>query len=97
MGAAGAGAQWKALHNDTGEAIFAGALTLLVLVLSEIIPKTLGAKLWRQLASPTTYTLRVMIWALTYLPPWPQPILKIITKLTKIFSLFLIHFKKLFF
>lgn len=81
MGAAGAGAQWKALYNDTGEAVFAGVLTLLVLILSEIIPKTLGAKFWRQLASPTTYVLRVMIWALTYLPPWPQPLLKIITKL----------------
>lgn len=80
MGAAGAGAQWKALYNDTGEAIFASVLTLLVLVLSEIIPKTLGAKLWRQLASPTTYTLRIMIWILTYLPPWPLPILRLLTR-----------------
>ncbi len=81
MGAAGAGAQWKVLYNDTGEAIFAGVLTLLVLILSEIIPKTLGAKLWRVLASPTTFILRVMIWVLTYLPPWPQPVLKMITKM----------------
>ncbi|MFC5050730.1 CNNM domain-containing protein [Rubritalea spongiae] len=81
MGAAGAGAQWKVLYNDTGEAIFAGVLTLLVLILSEIIPKTLGAKLWRQLAAPTTYILRIMIWVLTYLPPWPLPVLKMITKL----------------
>lgn len=81
MGAAGAGAQWKVLYNDTGEAIFAGVLTLLVLILSEIIPKTLGAKLWRVLAAPTTFILRVMIWVLTYLPPWPQPVLKMITKM----------------
>ena len=81
MGAAGAGAQWKVLYNDTGEAIFAGVLTLLVLILSEIIPKTLGAKFWRILAAPTTYILRVMMWILTYLPPWPQPVLKLITKL----------------
>lgn len=80
MGAAGAGAQWKVLYNDTGEAIFAGVLTFLVLILSEIIPKTLGAKLWRQLASPATYTLRAMIWVLTYLPPWPLPVLKLLTK-----------------
>ncbi|MGJ8673496.1 CNNM domain-containing protein [Rubritalea sp.] len=81
MGAAGAGAQWKVLYNDTGEAIFAGVLTLLVLILSEIIPKTLGARLWRTLASPTTYVLRIMIWVLTYLPPWPLPVLKMITKM----------------
>ena len=81
MGAAGAGAQWKVLYDDTGEAIFAGVLTVLVLILSEIIPKTLGAKLWRLLAAPTTLVLRFMIWVLTYLPPWPLPILKLITKL----------------
>lgn len=81
MGAAGAGAQWKALYDDTGEAIFAGVLTLLVLVLSEIIPKTLGAKFWRVLAAPTTKVLSIMIWALTYLPPWPQPALRLITRL----------------
>lgn len=81
MGAAGAGAQWKVLYDDTGEAIFAAVLTLLVLVLSEIIPKTLGAKFWRALAGPTTQILRIMIWVLTYLPPWPQPILKLLTKL----------------
>lgn len=81
MGAAGAGAQWKVLYDDTGEAVFAAVLTLLVLVLSEIIPKTLGAKLWRLLAAPTTHLLRAMIWVLTYLPPWPQPVLKLITKL----------------
>jgi CBS domain containing-hemolysin-like protein len=81
MGAAGAGAQWKALYNDTGGAIFAAVLTLLVLVLSEIIPKTIGAKFWRILTVPTTHTLRVMMWVLTYLPPWPQPILKMLTKL----------------
>ncbi|WP_018969107.1 CNNM domain-containing protein [Rubritalea marina] len=81
MGAAGAGAQWKVLYNDTGEAIFASVLTLLVLVLSEIIPKTLGAKFWRALSGPTTSTLRFMIWVLTYLPPWPLPALKFITRL----------------
>lgn len=81
MGAAGAGAQWKAHYGGTGEALFASGLTLLVLVLSEIIPKTLGAKFWRILASPTTKMLRIMIWVLTYLPPWPQPALRFITKL----------------
>lgn len=81
MGAVGAGAQWKALYNDAGEAVFAGVLTFLVLVLSEIIPKTLGAKFWRGLASPATPILRIMIWILTYLPPWPQPMLKLITKM----------------
>lgn len=77
MGAAGAGAQWKVLYNDTGEAIFAGVLTFLVLILSEIIPKTLGAKLWRQLASPTTYTLKFMTKTMS-------PVLYVLKLLTKL-------------
>jgi len=77
MGAAGAGAQWKAEYGDTGEAIFAGVLTILILILSEIIPKTLGAKFWKSLASPTTSILRVLVWALT-VPLW---ILRLLTKL----------------
>jgi CBS domain containing-hemolysin-like protein len=77
MGAAGAGAQWNLLYDNKGEAFFAGILTLLILILSEIIPKTLGAKLWRQLASPTTSILSVMVWTLTY----PMKLLKLITRL----------------
>ncbi len=76
MGAAGAGAQWNLLYDNKGEAIFASILTVLVLILSEIIPKTLGAKLWRQLAGPTTSILAVMIWALTY----PMKLLKLVTR-----------------
>ena len=86
MGAAGAGAQWKVASaqwewasGDTSEAIFAAALTVLVLILSEIIPKTLGAKFWRGLASPTTSVLRFMITVLTWIPI--LPILRLLTRL----------------
>ena len=79
MGAAGAGAQWKALHGNTGEAIFAGALTILILIHAEIIPKTHGAKFWRSLAAPSTHILRGMIIILTY--TLILPALRIITNL----------------
>lgn len=79
MGAAGAGAQWKLLYQDTGEAIFAGVLTFLVLVFSEIIPKTIGAKFWRVLAAPATHLLRGMIKFLTWIPVLPA--LGIITRM----------------
>ncbi|BDS08693.1 hypothetical protein NT6N_37330 [Oceaniferula spumae] len=78
MGAAGAGAQWNVLHNNTGEALFAGVLTLLILVASEIIPKTLGAKFWRPLSRPSTHFLRVMIFVLTWVGV--LPILRLITR-----------------
>jgi hypothetical protein len=51
MGAAGAGAQYARVFGNTGEAIFAGVLTLAILVFSEIIPKTLGSRLAVQLAA----------------------------------------------
>lgn len=44
MGATGAGAQYARVYGDATGGIFAGALTLAVLVLTEIIPKTLGAR-----------------------------------------------------
>ena len=40
------------------------AMTLLILILSEIIPKTIGANNWKSLAPFTTRTLKMLIWIL---------------------------------
>jgi putative hemolysin len=52
-----------ALHvlGDHGIAIFSAVLTLAVLVLSEIVPKTIGARYWKQIAVPAAYVLRAMV------------------------------------
>ncbi|PEN10392.1 hemolysin [Longibacter salinarum] len=50
VGAAGAGAQAAVVFGEAYTGVIAAILTLLILVLSEIIPKTLGAVYWRQLA-----------------------------------------------
>jgi CBS domain containing-hemolysin-like protein len=44
MGAAGAGAQYAKITGNGTEAIFAGILTIAILIFTEIIPKTLGAR-----------------------------------------------------
>lgn len=44
MGATGAGAQYARVYGDATGSIFAALLTLAVLILTEIIPKTLGAR-----------------------------------------------------
>lgn len=64
IGAAGAGAQAAAVFGNAYLGVASAILTLLILVFSEIIPKTLGASYWRQLAPPTAHALRVLIVAL---------------------------------
>ncbi|MEJ2515067.1 MAG: hemolysin family protein [Gammaproteobacteria bacterium] len=76
IGAIGVGAQANVLFGTGGiqvagmlisyEAIVAAATTLAILVLSEIIPKTLGANYWEKLAPFTVRSLKVLILAL-----WP--------------------------
>lgn len=60
--------------------VFAAALTFAVLVLSEIIPKTIGATFCKQLARPTAHLLRIMVFVmkpvlvpLGYLSRWIKP------------------------
>ena len=61
MGAAGAGAQAAAVFGEAYLGVISAVLTLLILVFSEIIPKTLGATFWRQLAPATAYFLKYLI------------------------------------
>ena len=60
-GAAGAGAQAAAVFGSQFLGLASAVLTLLILVFSEIIPKTLGALYWRQLAPVTAYVLRYLV------------------------------------
>ncbi len=61
IGAAGAGAQAAAVFGSAYVGIASAVLTLLILVFSEIIPKTLGAYYWRRLVPGTVYGLRLLI------------------------------------
>ena len=60
--------------------VFTAALTFAVLVLSEIIPKTIGATFCKPLARPTAHLLRIMVFVmkpalvpLGYLSRWIKP------------------------
>src|SRR5690606_28538568 len=55
------GAYALRLWGETWIALFSAALTLAILVVSEILPKTIGATYWKRLAAPTAYVLRVLI------------------------------------
>lgn len=60
MGAAGAGAQAAVVFGDAYLGVISAVLTLLILIFSEIIPKTLGATYWRGLAPVTAYFLKYL-------------------------------------
>lgn len=64
VGAAGAGAQAASVFGSAYLGIASAILTLLILVFSEIIPKTLGAYYWKALAPVTAYWLKGLIWLL---------------------------------
>ncbi len=64
VGAAGVGAEVNKIYGDDFVAIASAGLTFVVLVFSEIIPKTLGASNWKRFAPLTAYTIRLMIWVL---------------------------------
>ncbi len=64
VGAAGVGAQAMVVFGSGYVAITSGILTFLILVFSEIIPKTLGAIYWRQLIPPTVMMARFFIFLL---------------------------------
>ncbi len=61
IGAAVSGAIVQREFGDEWLTAFSVVLTLVILVLSEIIPKTLGATLWKQLAKPSTFILRWLV------------------------------------
>ncbi len=61
VGAAGVGAQTQVVFGKAYLTLSSILLTLAILVLSEIIPKTIGATYWRSLAAPATRVLRILI------------------------------------
>jgi CBS domain containing-hemolysin-like protein len=80
IGAAGAGAQAAKVFGDTSIAIFSAVLTLLILILSEIIPKSLGALYWQSLTPTIVRLLRPLIFLLWPLVKVSQAITALLAK-----------------
>ena len=79
VGAAGAGAQAAIVWQSVPVAIVSGVLTLLILVISEIIPKTLGAVYWKRLTPWVVRLLRPTIFLM-----WP--LVKLAQGLTRLLA-----------
>ena len=78
-GAAGAGAQAATVFGSDALGVFSAVLTLLILLFSEIIPKTIGANSWRALAPSVS-------WCLSILSFFTWPLTRCITLLTTLFG-----------
>ena len=61
VGAAGVGAQAVKVFGEVYFGVVSAVLTILILIFTEIIPKTIGATYWRTLAPVTSQTIRLMI------------------------------------
>ncbi len=79
IGAAGVGAEAVKIFGEASFGIVSAILTLLILVISEIIPKTVGASYWRKLALISASIIRVLI-IITYPLVWVSELI------TKLFS-----------
>lgn len=79
IGAAGVGAQAVAVFGEASFAIVSVILTVLILVLTEIIPKTIGARYWRNLTKTSSSVIRGMIW-ISY------PLVVVSALITRLFS-----------
>lgn len=79
IGAAGVGAEATKLFGDASLGVVSGILTILILVITEIIPKTMGARYWKSLAKLTIFIIKIMLF-ITY------PLVILSTKITKLIS-----------
>ena len=79
IGAAGVGAQVTTVFGSQWFGLVSAITTILILVFSEIIPKTLGTRNWKKLMGFTAYALRLLIVLLF-------PIVWVVEKLSKTIS-----------
>ncbi|MFZ7113338.1 MAG: CNNM domain-containing protein [Desulfatiglandales bacterium] len=79
VGAIGAGAKATVIFGSAWFGIFSGLMTLMILFLSEIVPKTVGAVYWPKLVGPTAFFVNTLIIVL-------YPIVWISERLTQFIS-----------
>ena len=79
VGAIGAGSKATVVFGSAWFGVFSAVMTLLILFLSEIVPKTLGAVYWRQLAGMTGVFVNMLIKSM-------YPLIVVSEKLTKLIS-----------
>ncbi len=80
LGAAGVGAQAQIIWGKEYLSLISAILTFLILVISEIIPKTLGANYWEELTPAALRIVRVLVFVLYPVVLLSQGITRILRK-----------------
>ncbi len=79
LGSLGAGAQATIVFGSEWFGVFSACMTLLILMGTEIIPKTLGTLYWRRFSNPVAYFVKGVIFLL-------YPLIWVSEKLTKLLT-----------
>lgn len=79
VGAIVSGSQAAIVFGNEWIGLFSAAMTLAILFFSEIVPKTIGAVYWRQLAMATAWFVRALVLLL-------YPLVRVSEALTKMFT-----------
>jgi CBS domain containing-hemolysin-like protein len=79
VGAIGAGAKATVVFGSAWFGLFSAGMTLMILFLSEIVPKTIGAVYWSKLIGPTSFFVNTLVVVLF-------PIVWISERMTKFIS-----------
>lgn len=79
FGAAGVGAQAVAVFGNEYFGYASAILTVLILVFSEIIPKSIGSNYWRELCVPIAYIVQGLIYLI-------YPVVVVSESLTRLFT-----------
>ena len=79
IGAAGVGRQATLVFGSEWFGVVSAVTTVLILIFSEIIPKTIGTSQWRRLMIPTAYIIRLLIVVL-------YPVVLLVEWLTKLIA-----------
>ncbi|MBO4466192.1 MAG: DUF21 domain-containing protein [Bacteroidales bacterium] len=79
IGAAGVGRQATILFGSAWFGVITAIATILILIFSEIIPKTIGTSYWKSLMGFATFSLRVLVFIMF-------PIVWCVEKLTRVIA-----------
>lgn len=79
LGSLGAGAQATIVFGNAWFGVFSAVMTLVILIGTEIIPKTLGTAYWREVARPVSYYV-------TFINVLLAPILWLTDKVTRLLT-----------